>query len=92
MLDNENHFVIFLKKDIPSLVVVHCLVHCEALALCTFKTIFELLFVEKLTKKIYSCVKNFTKKNNHPKCSENQSKFWINLKFKNKPQKNLPEK
>ena len=65
MVGNENGRVTFLKKCVPNLVGVHCIAHCEALAaLDSFKRIHELLFVEKLTNKVYSWVQNFTKRNN----------------------------
>ena len=64
MVGNENGFVVFLKKDVPNLIGVHCIVHRETLAASdASKIILELLFVEKLTNKIYSWVQNSTKRN-----------------------------
>ena len=53
-----------MKKDILNLVGVRCIVHCEDLATSiASKRIPKLLFVEKLTNKVYSWVQNSTKRN-----------------------------
>ena len=46
MVGNENGFVVFLKKDVPNLIGVHCIAHREALATSdASKSILELLLL-----------------------------------------------
>lgn len=53
-----------MKKDAPNLVSIHCIAYREPLvASNASKRIPELLFVNKLTNKVYSCVQNSTKRN-----------------------------
>lgn len=61
MVGNENGFVTLLKKDVPNLVGIHCIVHREALVVAdAAKKVPELLYVEKLANKVYSWIQNST--------------------------------
>ncbi|MCO5597856.1 hypothetical protein L7F22_051941 [Adiantum nelumboides] len=65
MTGSEIGFVTLLKKDLPSLIAVHCIAHREALAVSDVAKNFpELLFVEKLANKVYSWMNNSSKRNN----------------------------
>lgn len=65
MVGNENGFVSLKKKDVPNLIVVHCIAHRKALSAAdASKHIQKLLHIEKLANKVYSWIQNSPKRSN----------------------------
>lgn len=63
MVGCENGFVSLLKKNIPNLISMHFIAHCESLAtIDTSKNIPELLFVEKIANKVHLWAQNSPKR------------------------------
>ena len=64
MLCVHNGFVAKLKRNVPELFNVHCIVHQEALATSdAFKKIKQLGFFERLANKVYGWVGSFSLRN-----------------------------
>ena len=65
MIGHENGFVSFLKKNIPNLIIVHCVAHRESLAVVgASNKVLELLYVQKIANKVYSWIQNSPKRSN----------------------------
>ena len=65
MIGHENGFVSFFKKDTPNLITIHCVAHREFLpASNASKKVPKLLYVDKITNKVYSWIQNSPKRNN----------------------------
>ena len=57
ILGVHNGFVPKLKRNIPRLFIIHCIIHCEALATSdAFKKIKQLGFLHRLANRIYNWI------------------------------------
>jgi hypothetical protein len=64
MVGVHNVYAIKLKRDIPRLYSVHCIVHREALASSdAFKRIKQLGFIERLANQMYSWIGMYALRN-----------------------------
>ena len=57
MKSEHNGFATKFKRDIPQLFSIHCIAHCDTLAISdTFKKIKQSAFLKKLANRVYDWI------------------------------------